>query len=74
MTHTYSGTELKVGEDLTDETMKLRQDALAILLKKFGNGDYGTQSIYKCADEWCRKQHTTSGIVDYYKAYFASAK
>ena len=46
----------------------LRQQAVKILYKKFGNN----QKIYECADEWCSKQSTTSGIVDYYKAYFGS--
>jgi len=46
----------------------LRQQAVKILYKKFGND----QKIYECADEWSKKQATTSGIVDYYKAYFGS--
>ena len=49
-----------------EDQVSLRQRALTILFKKFGNH----QSIYECADEWVRKQVTTNGIVDYYKAYF----
>ena len=48
-----------------EDQVGLRQKALAILFKKYGNH----QSIYECADEWVAKQATTSGIVDYYKAY-----
>ena len=49
-----------------EDQVSLRQRSLTILFKKFGNH----QSIYDCADEWVRKQVTTNGIVDYYKAYF----
>ena len=52
--------------DMVEDQVSLRQRALTILFKKFGNH----QSIYECADEWVRKQVTTNGIVDYYKAYF----
>ena len=49
-----------------EDQVSLRQRSLTILFKKFGNH----QSIYDCADAWVRKQVTTNGIVDYYKAYF----
>ena len=52
--------------DKVEDQVSLRQRALTILFKKFGNH----QSIYDCADEWVSKQVTTNGIVDYYKAYF----
>ena len=52
--------------DQGEDQVSLRQRALTILFKKFGNH----QSIYECADEWVTKQVTTNGIVDYYKAYF----
>ena len=52
--------------DKVEDQVSLRQRALTILFKKFGNH----QSIYDCADEWVTKQVTTNGIVDYYKAYF----
>ena len=50
------------------DQVNLRQQAIKILYKKFGNN----KKIYDCADEWASKQSTTSGIVDYYKAYFSS--
>ena len=52
---------------------KLRQETLGILLKNFGNS--GTnKSIYECADEWCRKQVTTAGLVSYFKAYYGNER
>ena len=69
---TYNRSELKVDPQYTDPKMKLRQEVLNILLKNFGSGDgeYLTKSIYECADDWCSKQVTTSGLVNYYKAYY----
>ena len=55
---------------LTDEQLKLRQQVLLILFKEFGNGKYSNQTIYECADDWCSKQVTTSGLVGYFKAYY----
>jgi len=52
-------------ETKVEDQVSVRQRALTILFKKFGNH----QSIYECADEWVSKQVTTNGIVDYYKAY-----
>jgi len=54
------------GADIMDEEVSLRQQALVILFKQFGNRD----DIYECADEWVSKQVTTSGLVNYYKAYY----
>jgi len=48
---------------------KTRQYALSLLLKTFGN-THTNRAIYECADEWCSKQMTTSGIVSYFKAYY----
>ena len=61
--------------DLTDAELKLRADCLKILLSKYGDIDplkskYSLKDIYECADEWTQKQATTSGIVDYFRAYF----
>jgi len=53
--------------------MNLRAEALAILLKNFGK-DGDNKSIYECADDWCGKFKTTSGIVKYYKAYYTKSK
>ena len=49
-----------------EEQLSLRQKVLTLLYKEFGNLD----TIYECADEWCKKQHTTNGVVKYYKAYY----
>ena len=51
----------------------LRQETLKILLKNFGN-THTNRSIYECADDWCSKQVTTSGLVNYYKAYYNDSK
>ena len=58
--------------ELTEAKLDLRQQALLILFKNFGKGDYSNQSIYECADDWCSKQVTTSGLVNYYKAYYTN--
>ena len=55
-----------------EQQMTLRQEVLKILFKKFGKGDYSNKSIYECADDWCSKQVTTNGLVNYYKAYYNS--
>ena len=54
---------------LTEKELNLRQEALGILLHNFG-GSGPTASIYNCANEWCQKQATTSGLASYYKAYY----
>ena len=55
---------------VTEDQLVLRQRVLMILLKEFGNGKYSNQTIYECADDWCSKQVTTSGLVGYFKAYY----
>ena len=66
MTTTYSASELKVGEDwrYSAPQMKLRQEALLILMKEFGNDnpytDYPNRSIYECGNEWVEKGHATT--------------
>ena len=79
MTTTYSSSELKVGEGwrYSEPQMKLRQEALIILMKEFGNDnpytDYPNRAIYECANEWAEKGHaTTSGLVSYFKAYYTA--
>ena len=57
---------------VTEDQLVLRQRVLLILFKQFGTGDYSNQSIYECADDWCSKQVTTAGLVNYYKAYYLS--
>tara|TARA_B100000287_G_scaffold361722_1_gene354635 strand:+ start:325 stop:594 length:270 start_codon:yes stop_codon:yes gene_type:complete len=56
-------------DSLTQKELELRQDALRILMGNFGTSG-PTASIYECANEWCQKQATTSGLVSYYKAYY----
>ena len=64
-----------MSQELTDEQLKLRADCLSILLRKYGDvptgAKYSLKDIYECADEWTQKQATTSGIVDYFRAYFS---
>ena len=55
---------------ITEDQLVLRQRVLLILFKQFGTGDYSNQAIYECADDWCSKQVTTNGLVNYYKAYY----
>ena len=52
---------------------KLRQETLTILLKEFGS-THSNKSIYNCAEEWTRRQPTTSGLVSYFKAYYTTPK
>ena len=59
------------------ERMKLRENVLSILLKRFGgeldNNEpkYSNQSIYECAHDWVSQGNMrTDGIVAYYKAYY----
>ncbi len=57
------------------EKMKLRAQALKILMSHFGEetyGDYPNRAIYECANDWCEKQVTTNGLVNYYKAYYSN--
>ncbi len=57
---------------MDEEQLELRQHALLILFKEFGDGTYSNQSIYECADEWIGKGHKiTAGIVSYYRAYYS---
>ena len=48
----------------------IRQEALRILTKNFPKAS--PKLIYECAHEWSEKQVTTSGLVNYYKAYYNS--
>jgi hypothetical protein len=56
---------------MDEETLKLREHTLAILLSKYGN-KYTNKAIYECADEWVGKGHKISaGVVDYFRAYYS---
>ncbi len=56
-------------DDITEAQFKLRQDSLRLLMANFGSSN-PAQSIYECAHEWSGKQSTTSGLANYYKAYY----
>jgi|TARA_A100001201_G_scaffold48500_1_gene48401 hypothetical protein len=61
-----------------EDRMKLRQEVLSILLKKYGGelddtrkSKYTNQSIYQCAHDWVSQGHKiSSGVVKYYEAYY----
>ena len=63
-----------------EDRMKLRQEVLSILLKKYGGeldntrkSKYTNQSIYQCAHDWVSQGHKiSSGVIKYYEAYFQS--
>ena len=55
---------------MEEHQIELREQAIKILYKNFGQDD----TIYTCADEWCKKQVTTAGLVNYYKAYYNQIK
>ena len=51
----------------SDYDMYIRRHILSTLFRHFDDN----QAIYECADEWVSKFKTTSGLVKYYKTYFA---
>ena len=53
---------------MNEAKLKLRQEVLRILMKKFGH-ENNNRAIYECADEWVDKYPITAGVVDYYNAY-----
>ena len=61
-----------------EDRMKLRQEVLSILLKRYGGelddtrkSKYTNQSIYQCAHDWVSQGHKiSSGVVKYYEAYY----
>ena len=58
----------------SDKKLKLRQEVLAILLKKYSH-ENNNKAIYECADEWVEKGHNiSSGVVKYYDAYYNGPK
>ena len=60
---------------MTEDDLKLREQALRILMKNFGDCNRNrNKSIYECADDWCKKFKTTSGRVNYYKTYYNNSK
>ena len=64
----------------SDQKMKVREQALKVLMTKFGyqmNGvvpKYSSQSIYECVQDWVSQGNmNTAGIVKYYEAYYAKS-
>ena len=62
------------------EKMKLREEVLQILLKKYGaqmDGvvpKYSSQSIFECAHDWVSQGHMTSfGVTKYFEVYYAES-
>lgn len=63
----------------SDQKMKTRQQALTILLSKYGSeldksrkSKYTCQSIYECAHDWVSQGNVNcNGITKYYEAYYA---
>ena len=51
---------------------KLREQTLKSF-KEFGSTS-SNKAIYECAEEWTRRQPTTSGLVSYFKAYYTTPK
>ena len=66
---------MMIEEKYTEEQMKLRQEVLQILFKKFGKGSYSNKTIYECYNECIDKGHKiSSGVVKYYDAYYNGPK
>ena len=63
-----------------EDKLKVREQALTILLKKYGSelnstreSKYKSQSIYECAHDWVSQGNVNcNGIVKYYEAYYLS--
>ena len=64
----------------SEESLQLRSAVYTILLNKFGglrkeNGEpkHSMKSIQECCHDWVSQGHvSSSGIVKYYQAYYAS--
>ena len=65
----------------SDQKVKIRQQALTILLQKYGSeldstikSKYTNQSIYECAHDWVSQGNVNcNGITKYYEAYYAKS-
>ena len=63
------------------EKLKLREQALFILLSRYGTkldstrkSKYTEQSIYECAHDWVSQGNVNcNGIAKYYEAYYAKS-
>ena len=68
---------MQTKEKYSEEQLKLRQQCLSILLKRYEittESKYSLRDIYECTEEWTLKYKTSNGIVDYFKAYFLHGK
>ena len=66
---------MQTEEKYSEEQLKLRQQCLSILLKKYEittESKYSLRDIYECTEEWTLKYKTSNGIIDYFKAYFSN--
>ena len=61
----------------SEDKLKLREQALRVLLTKYGhqmNGvtpKYSNKSIYECAHDWVSQGNvSTAGIIKYFEAYY----
>ena len=62
----------------SEEKLKLRENALKILLSKYGSeldstrkSKYTNRSIYECAHDWVSQGNVNcNGLVKYYEAYY----
>ena len=62
----------------TEDKLRLREQALKVLLTRYGGQmdgtvpKYSSQSIYECAHDWVSQGNKiTAGIIKYYEAYYA---
>ena len=62
----------------SEDKLALREQALKVLFTKYGGQmnesipKYSSQSIYECAHDWVSQGNiNTSGIINYYKAYYS---
>ena len=65
--------DMQIKSQYTDQQLKLRQQCLSILLKKYEvttESKYSLRDIYECAEEWTLKFNVSNGVVDYFKTYF----
>ena len=65
---------MQTEEKYSEEQLKLRQQCLSILLKKYEittESKYSLRDICECTEEWTLKYKTSNGIIDYFKAYFS---
>ena len=66
---------MQTEEQYSEEKLKLREQCLSILLKKYEittESKYSLRDIYECTEEWTHKYKTSNGIIDYFKAYFSN--